>query len=432
MFELMRALPIFSGIADDALARLAAQMHVQPLAAGEVLFWEGEAGHSCYVVLDGELEVVGRPGQIEVRLEVCRPGRMIGEMALIDPSPRSATVRAISASSVAVLGERAFIELMHSNPALTLDLLRNSTARLRTTSRQMLADMEAKNAELLRAYHELESAQAERIRLGKLQEELAVARRIQEAFLPRQLPQPPGWQIAAYNRGAQEVGGDFFDCIELGDGTLGVVVADVCGKGVPAALFVALTRSLVRASSLAPWAFQHHERGDGDLLAGALWFTNDYIAAEHGESSMFITLFYGALDPATGRLSYVNAGHNPPLLVAADGRIVSELESSALPLGIVAGQAFATSALAIGPGELLISFSDGITEAMSAAGEPFGDARLADAIEAHAGLPAHALVHTLVRLVDEFGAGAPQADDMTVLVVKRLADRVSPAGTPVL
>jgi len=419
MFELMRGLPIFKGLADANLARLAGQVHSQHLAAGEVLFWQGEAGHACYVVLAGELEVIGHPGEAEVRLELCGPGRMIGEMALIDPSPRSATVRALTGSHLAVFDEQAFLELMHSSPELTLDLLRSSTARLRSTSQQMIADMEAKNAELLRAYNELQAAQAERIRLGKIEEELAVARRIQQLFLPRHIPQPHGWQIAAYNRGAQEIGGDFFDCIQLANQQLGVVVADVCGKGVPAALFVALTRSLVRASSLAPWVLQRDEQAPDQLMASALWFANDYIASEHGESAMFITLFYAVLEPTTGRLGYINAGHNPPLLISADGQSVRELETSALPLGIVAGQTFEANALMLAPGELLVGFSDGITEAMNQAGEPFGDRPLVEAIQAHAGQPADTLVQTIIQLVDEFVAGAPQADDMTLLIIKR-------------
>ena len=420
MLDLMRQLPIFKGFDDSDLARLAGQMTDQHLVAGEVLFRQGEAGHACYVVLAGDLEVLGHAGQSEVLLEICGPGRIIGEMALIDPSPRSATVRALSASRLAVLGEQAFLELTHSNPELTLDLLRTITARLRATGQLMVADMEAKNAELLRAYNELQAAQAERIRLGKLEEELAVARRIQEAFLPRQLPQPPGWQIAAYNRGAQQVGGDFFDCIDLAGGTIGLVIADVCGKGVPAALFVALTRSLVRASSLVSWAPQHSgEQGAGELMARALWFANDYIATEHGESSMFITLFYGVLEPASGRLTYINAGHNSPLVILAGGEAVHELESSALPLGIVPGQVYETSAVVLGPGELLVGFSDGITEAMNRDGELFGDARLLQAAKASTGQSADELVQTLIRLVDEFVDGAPQADDMTIMVVKR-------------
>src|SRR5262245_12116101 len=336
MFDLMRALPLFRGFPDAELAQLVANVTEQRLEAGEVLFWQGEEGHECYVILAGELEVIAHPGRSEVRLEVRQAGQIIGEMALIDPSPRSATVRALTDGHVAALGEQAFTALMHRNPEFVYDMLRGNTARLRRTSQQMIDDMEAKNAELLQAYNQLKAAQAERIRLSRIDEELAVARRIQELFLPRKLPQPAGWQVAAFSRGAQAIGGDFFDCIELPGGQLGIVVADVCGKGVPAALFVALTRSLLRAASLAPWAFQRG--GDmtaEDILAGALWFTNDYVASEHGESNMFITLFYGVLEPETGELCYVNAGHIPPLVIGAGANALRELESSALPLGIV-------------------------------------------------------------------------------------------------
>src|SRR5689334_23903946 len=125
MFELMRGLPIFRGFADADLARLASQVREQQLDAGAVLFRQGEAGHSCYVVPEGELEVLVYPSGVEVRLEACRPGRMIGDMALIYPSPRSATVRAVAPSRLALLDERAFMELMHGNPELTLGMLRS-------------------------------------------------------------------------------------------------------------------------------------------------------------------------------------------------------------------------------------------------------------------------------------------------------------------
>src|SRR5689334_22373109 len=172
MFELMRRLPLFNGFSHADLQQLAANMAEQQLEAGEVLFWQGEAGHECYVILSGELEVIAHPGRSEVRLEVRQAGQIIGEMALIDPSPRSATVRALADSHVAILGEEAFTTLMHRNPELMFDMLRSNTARLRRTSQQMIADMENKNAELLQAYNDLKSAQSERIRLSRMDEEL--------------------------------------------------------------------------------------------------------------------------------------------------------------------------------------------------------------------------------------------------------------------
>jgi serine phosphatase RsbU (regulator of sigma subunit) len=284
----------------------------------------------------------------------------------------------------------------------------------------MISDLEAKNAELSKAYVELKQAQDELIYLNRIQEEMAVARRIQKQFLPAKLPQIAGWQLAALNRGAQAVGGDFFDCIELPGQRLGLVVADACGKGTPAALFVALTRSLLRAASQAPWVIGgQHSQHAGDVLTAALWFTNDYIAREHGESNMFITLFYGVLEPKTGTLSYVNAGHNPPLVMSADGERVRELESFNLPVGIIETESYQTTEIALEPGDVLIGFSDGITEAMNPAGEPYEDYRLLDELRAHIQSSANDMVSHIEQAVDAFAAGAPQADDMTLLVLKR-------------
>jgi phosphoserine phosphatase RsbU/P len=136
---------------------------------------------------------------------------------------------------------------------------------------------------------------------------------------------------------------------------------------------------------------------------------------------MFITVFYGVLEPATGELSYVNAGHNPPLVFPVGAGPARELESSALPLGIVAGQIYEIAHTTLAAGEQLISFSDGITEAMNIAGDPYGDERLQNALRAHSGTPAPALAETIIRLMDEYAAGAPQADDMTLLIIQRQA-----------
>ncbi len=256
LHDLLRAIPWFEHLGDDLLNQMAASLDQRRLQAGEVLFNQGDASYDCFVILSGAMEVLTFVNGVEHRLEVYDAGQMIGEMALIDRSPRSATLRALDPSHLVVITEADFKTLIGSNPELAMSMLRNSTTRVRNTNQRMISDLERKNAELLRAYQQLKAAQSELIRLNRIEEELAVARRIQESFLPRALPQPVGWQVSAYSRGAQAVGGDFYDCIELSDGRLGLVVADACGKGVTAALFVALSRSLLRAASLAPWIFQ--------------------------------------------------------------------------------------------------------------------------------------------------------------------------------
>jgi serine phosphatase RsbU (regulator of sigma subunit) len=420
--DLLRQTPLFGRLGDEDLGRMVAMLQQRRLERGALLFNQGDVGHECYVILAGSLEVITFVGDAELQLEVYRAGQLIGEMALIDRSPRSATVRAVDDSHLVVLGEDAFKTLIGSNPELAMDMLRRSTARVRNTNQRMIADLERKNAELLTAYQKLQAAQSELIRLNRIEEELAIARKIQGTFLPRQLPQPDGWQAAAYSRSAQNVGGDFYDLIPLADGRLGVVVADACGKGVTAALFVALTRSLLRAASMAPWIFQGGMALDSEsVLTGALWMTNDYICREHADSDMFITLFYGVLDPQSGELAYVNAGHNPPLLVSADGERIQETAEGTLPIGIIASSSYEVARAQIGPGERLVAFSDGITEAMTADGDPFNDDRLHAVLRANPAADARALVDTVIGAVDDYAGGAPQADDMTLLVISRLA-----------
>ncbi len=423
MFDRLRKVPLFDGFSDEDLKRLSENVIERQLAAGEILFHADEEGKEAFVILDGALEVLAYANGEEIRLEVRLTGEIIGEMALIDNSPRSATVRAVRDSLVCALNLESFYSVLLTDSVLAVEMLKRGTSRLRSTSQQMITGLERKNAELSRAYEELKAAQEELIHLNRIQEELAVARRIQKFFLPRNIPQPEGWQVAAFNRGAQAIGGDFFDCIEMPGGRLGLVVADACGKGVPAALFVALTRSLLRASSQAPQAFQNEGRGDLDLHAiasSALWLTNDYAAREHGESNMFVTTFYGLLDPPTGSLFYVNAGHNPPLILSGDGEQVRELETTSLPVGIIEGQAYEAVQTSIEVGEVLVSFSDGVTEAMNKLGEPYGDERFVDELRKLVHEDANDMVSLIVQSIDEYAGGAPQADDITLLIARRL------------
>ncbi|WP_322512676.1 SpoIIE family protein phosphatase [Chloroflexus sp.] len=420
LLDRLRALPIFQAVPEAVLAEIAPRLAECRLAAGEVLFHQGDTGAECFIILGGAVEVITFVNGSELRLEVFHTGQIIGEMSLIDHSPRSATVRAIEPSRLVALNEAVFAQLIGSSPALAMTMLRSIVSRVRNTNQRMIHDLERKNAELLTAYQQLQAAQAELIRLNRLEEELAVARRIQQSFLPRVLPQPPGWRIAAFSRGAQAVGGDFFDTITLPNGQIGLVVADACGKGVTAALFVALSRSLLRAASQAAGSAQRSREASAAILLHAVSLTNDYICREHNDATMFVTLFYGLLDPETGVVMYINAGHNPPLRIGRDGTIIEELSEGALPIGVVAGQMYEVREFQLAPGEKLVAFSDGITEAMNPSNELFGDARWQALLREQAHCAAADLVAAAVAAVDAFASGAPQADDMTLLIVERL------------
>lgn len=417
LVHFLRHNTLFDGFSDADLAHLAGTAEERMLPEGALLFVEGQPGDDCCVLVEGRLQVLKQLGDDELLLDTRQPGQIVGEMALLDNSPRSATVRAACDCRVLMLTKANFYELLTRNPPTALELLRGGTARLRTTSQKMTAGLEAKNAELLRAYEELKGAQDELLRLERIEQELQIARRIQQAFLPQHIPQPPGWQLSACNYGAQEVGGDFYDCIPLPGGLLGLVVADVCGKGVPAALFVALTRSLLRAASQAPEALGvGHALSADALLSKALGLTNRYIAVEHAASSMFITLFYGLLDPRSGLLRYVNAGHNPPLLVRRDAAI-EELEANTIPLGIMADLAFETRSVCLERGDMLVLFTDGVTESFNSAGVLFDDQQLLDVLRVQAGKNALEVRLAIEAAVAAHVGDEPAADDMTLLVV---------------
>ncbi|WP_240695574.1 PP2C family protein-serine/threonine phosphatase [Candidatus Chloroploca sp. Khr17] len=419
--SLLREVSFFRDLPLDALRSLAETIAYRQLNAGALLFAEGEAGHECFIILEGNVDVLTYVNGNELRLDTFGAGHIVGEMALIDRSPRSATVRAVADTKLIALGEDAFKTLLRSNPDLAMQMLSSGSARVREANRRMIAGLERKNAELTDAYRRLQAMQAELVRLNRLEEELAVARRIQTSFLPKHLPQPEGWQLTAMSREAQAVGGDFFDCIELPDQLLGLVVADACGKGVTAALFVALTRSLLRAASLSPRVFQCADQQDAEtILADALWLVNDYLCREHGDNTMFITLFYGLLDPRTGILAYVNAGHNPPLIVDGASATLGETELGSMPLGILPDQQYHVQHTVINPGCRLVMFSDGITEALDSHSEMFGEGRLREVLTTNALLAAPALMQGIIDAVDRHIDGAAQSDDITILVVSRM------------
>jgi sigma-B regulation protein RsbU (phosphoserine phosphatase) len=243
--------------------------------------------------------------------------------------------------------------------------------------------------------------------------ELEIGREIQAEFLPERLPDIPGWEVAARLRSARQVSGDFYDAFELGDGRIAFVVADVCDKGVGAALYMALFRSLLRAA-----ADGAHEP-DAPFAAGALRTINDYIADNHERSNMFATMFVGAIDPATGALEYANGGHEPPAVVRADGA-VDRLEPTGPAVGLMIGSRFDNRRIALEPGDTLIAFSDGVTEARARDGSMYSEKRLL-ALVGEGAATARRALDRIESDLERHMSGGPRSDDTTLLAVRRAA-----------
>ena len=254
----------------------------------------------------------------------------------------------------------------------------------------------------------------ESVERQKLERELELAHQIQVSFLPGGTPQIPGWDLAAYWQGARQVSGDFYDFVPLSEsdqahdnGPWGIVVADVADKGVPAALFMALSRTLVRTMAMS-----------GHDPAWVLARANDMIIAD-AHSDLFVTLFYAVLDPERGVLTYANAGHNLPLLFSARSERVTPLAAQGMALGVVTGVEFEPRQTEMRPGDLVLFYTDGVTDAINREVDEFGLERLVRVVQAHQSEPAAGVVRAIDGAVSEFVGDAPQFDDLTLVVLKR-------------
>jgi sigma-B regulation protein RsbU (phosphoserine phosphatase) len=272
--------------------------------------------------------------------------------------------------------------------------------------------MAIENSELVKTLSK-ELAQRER-----MNRELEIAREVQERLFPQSFPQLPGVQLAGACRPAQGVGGDYYDCMLMGDGRLALAIGDVSGKGISAALLMASLRASLRGQTM---------QGATNL---ALVVQNvNALLYDSSASNRYATFFFGQYDPATRMMRYVNAGHNPPMVLRPRSGVrsaaplaerfeVHSLEGGGPVVGLVQGAAYEQCELQMQPGDLLLTYTDGISEAMNPLEEEWGEDNMAAEAMAHAQEPAQAILEALVAAADRFAAGAPQHDDMTLMLMK--------------
>ena len=270
--------------------------------------------------------------------------------------------------------------------------------------RKLLDNLAAQAAPALRVGQLVRQQQAEAATRQRFEQELEVAKLIQQNFLPKQLPELRGWQVAAYYRPAREVGGDFYDVIPLPEGKVGFVVGDVTDKGVPAALVMAATRSVLRASA-------QRLVNPGETLERV----NEHLCPDMPEK-MFVTCLYGVLDPETGHFRFANAGHDLPYVKTADGS--EELRARGMPLGLMPGMPYEEKETVLQPGDSLLLHSDGIVEAHSPDREMFGFPRLKQCVADYPG-GGELIDRVLSDLHAHTGPDAEQEDDITMVTLQR-------------
>ena len=274
--------------------------------------------------------------------------------------------------------------------------------------RKLLSDLATQTAPAVRVAQLVRQQQQEAKERERIEQELRVASLIQQTLLPKALPELPGYRVAAYYRPAREVGGDFYDFLTLDDGRLGLVVGDVTDKGVPAALVMATTRTMLRAAAqrlLSP----------GEVLQRV----NDVLVQDI-PPNMFVTCLYAILDPKSGRVTYANAGHDLPYRRRAGrGGTAEELRARGMPLGLMPGMAYEEKEMVLERGESVLFYSDGLVEAHDPEREMFGFPRLQALVGAHRAGGSSLISFLLSELARFTGEGWEQEDDITLVTLDR-------------
>jgi sigma-B regulation protein RsbU (phosphoserine phosphatase) len=406
---LLKHVPLFVSLPPAELAGMAASLHEKRYPAGAVLFREGDHGDRFYIVLDGEIAIVKALGSDDERLLGVRgAGEFVGEMSLLSQDGlRTASVRVEVDARVLELTRADFDALLHRYPLLAYEMLRVLSIRLRESHDTAIRDLHEKNARLAQAYAELQAAQARIIEQETLERELRLARETQESMLPRALPHLSGFDIGAHMIAAHMVGGDFYDIFSLSPNRLGVVIGDVSGKGMPAALFMALVSNLLRAEAL---------RGD-TTPEQALRIVNRHLLSRDARS-MFVTVLYGVLCRETREFAFVRAGHEMPLLLDAAGALLTPAIGRGHPLGLFPVPMLDVQTVFLPPGGTLLLYTDGVTEAMDAHNQLFGSERIIAAVRGAHQTSAQQLCDQLVQAVTIYRGAAAQADDITLLAVR--------------
>ncbi len=268
-------------------------------------------------------------------------------------------------------------------------------------------DLQVTIERTLRHMVEWREALVSRDKLVVLQNELDVARRMQQSILPTQFPKGPDYGVYGKMEAARNVGGDFFDVLYLGDGRIGLAVADVSDKGVPAALFMMSSRTLLKSTAMS-------DTGPGEVLRQV----NELLEADN-EAGMFVTVLYGVYDPSSGELTYANGGHNSPLLVHSDGTSTLLPLTDGIALGIVPDLQYRQHTVTLSPGDMLVFYTDGVTEAMNGEEEQFGLERLQELFAATPPQDPEKANLAVFTAVNSFVGDTPQSDDITCLTFYR-------------
>ncbi|MDH5545073.1 MAG: SpoIIE family protein phosphatase [Gammaproteobacteria bacterium] len=381
---------------DTLLTRLAEAVETRNVPAGSRIVEKGEQGDTMFFLVEGEVRV--HDGNVDIaRLD---KGAMFGEIAALSPQQRTASITANKDSVLYSVHQDSLYAAIKDQPDAARSII------------QGLCNHEAQF---------VSEAVSRAVKVKLLQHELDIGRRIQRGFLPAEKLNVDGWEIEAHFQAAREVAGDFYDYFKITSvDKFGVVVGDVCDKGVGAALFMTLFRSLLRSSALSfdvvgPDA--SNKPSDEEILVYSVQLVNHYVATTHGRDSMFASMFFALIDPQKGEFTYINAGHEAPIVRRTNGAC-ERLETTGPVVGLFEQAKYATAKGTLAKGDMLIGFSDGLTEARNNQSELFGEDRVFDIVH-QSGTDSKVMVSELISALNGFVGSSNQYDDITILAVGR-------------
>ena len=405
---IIRNVPLFASLPEDEVHFLAGMLKQRDFKEGEIIMREADKGDLFYILIEGQVEIIKAIGTSDERLLAVREaGSFIGEMSLFQKEGlRSASVRTASPVTMLEMTRAEFDALLHRQPFLAYDMVGVLSHRLHESENLTIRDLRKKNIQLTQAYQDLQSAQAQLIEKEKLEHELDLARKIQMSILPRNPPICERYLFDALIAPMEAVGGDFYDFIDLGENRIAVVAGDVSDHGVPAALFMAMTVTLLRAEA-------QRSSNPSEVLSRVnqqLLQTND--------TNMFVTTVFGVIDCGTRQFKFARAGHELPIILNHKGELTQMSASQGMPLALFSDPVFDEQEFSLQEKATLILHTDGLTEAFNSENEPFGKARLHKSLQENLALKPSALCRKVYSLVHDYQEQIPQGDDITLLALQ--------------
>jgi phosphoserine phosphatase RsbU/P len=417
-----------SFMSSEALAKVLASLRPINLQSGDVLIHQGEASDAAFFLDSGSLLVYAETSYGPVSLATLQGPRLIGEIGALTGLARTASVRALAPARVFRIGRAQLFELGQKSPELLMSVVRqlgqeidsvnravalytNALAALEKREFDMgiLDDLVNPSAQLTEFSAAFRRFADQILSKRRQQDEMASAALIQQSFLPKESTvnlTDSDFEVRAKIRPTRQVGGDFYDFFMLDADRLTIVIGDVCGKGIPASLFMAVVVTVLRTAA-------REEPDAASTIARA-----NALLCRDNAASLFATAFYAVLNLRNGTLEYCNCGHNAPVHLPASGE-PRRLAATGLPLALFADRPAAVSCIQLNPGDDLILFTDGVTEALSPLEEEFGEPLLVETLLSNRNSTTAELVSRLFAAVDNFAQGEEQADDITCVAIRR-------------